>query len=139
MFRYFFCFRYCLLYFIHRTPTLQNSSGVICRSLRQRRAAADRRRSTAQKKQFIILFSTRIPLWAERCHNIRGSGIENSSERGSSQVEIFQCFWCNEIDTQVRGYREKLRFFSAFNVTRWIPSHMGIHGVTPKALKNLNL
>ena len=42
------------------------------------------------------------------------------------------------MDTQVRGYREKLRFLSAFGVTRWIPSHLGIHGVTPKALKNLN-
>ena len=42
------------------------------------------------------------------------------------------------MDTQVRGYSEKLRFLSAFGVTRWIPSHLGIHGVTPKALKNLN-
>ena len=39
---------------------------------------------------------------------------------------------------QVRGYPENLRFLSAFGVTRWIPSHLGIHGVTPKALKNLN-
>ena len=42
------------------------------------------------------------------------------------------------MDTQVRGYPEKLRFLSAFGVTAWIPSHLGIHLVTPKALKNLN-
>ena len=39
---------------------------------------------------------------------------------------------------QVRGYPEKLRFLSVFGVTRWIPSHLGIHLDTPKALKNLN-
>ena len=38
----------------------------------------------------------------------------------------------------MRGYPEKLRFLSAFGVTRWILSHLGIHLVTPKALKNLN-
>ena len=42
------------------------------------------------------------------------------------------------MDTQVREYREKLRFLSAFGVTRSITSHLGIHGVTPKAHKNLN-
>ena len=42
------------------------------------------------------------------------------------------------MDTQVRGYPEKLRFFSAFGATRWIPSHLDIHAITPKALKNLN-
>ena len=40
--------------------------------------------------------------------------------------------------TEVRGYPEKLRFFSAFGVTGWIASHLGIHLVTPKALEVLN-
>ena len=51
--------------------------------------------------------------------------------------ENFECFWCNEMDTQVRGYPEKLRILSAFGVTRWISSHLDIHLVTPKALKIL--
>ena len=36
--------------------------------------------------------------------------------------ENFKCFWCKEIDTQVRGYPEKLRILSAVSgVTRWKP------------------
>ena len=34
------------------------------------------------------------------CHNIRSSGIENSSGSVSLKVEIFECFSCNEVDTQ---------------------------------------
>ena len=62
----------------------------------------------------------------ERCHNIRSSGTEDSNERVSRKVDIFECFWCKEMDTQVRGYLEKLRFLSAFGVTRRIPKWEGI-------------
>ena len=83
-----------------------------------------------------------VVLWqtghCERCHNIRSSGIENSSERVSGKVEIFECFWCNAMNTQVRGYPSRYTKSTQKSQLFRIPSHLGIHPVTPKALKNLN-
>ena len=63
-----------------------------------------------------------------RCHNIHKLGNDKLHVKITA-TRTSQIY---------RGYPEKLRFLSAFGVTRWIPSHLGIHGVTPKALKNLN-
>ena len=46
------------------------------------------------------IFIERNTNWIERCHTIRSWGIENSSERVSCKIEIFECLWCNEVDTQ---------------------------------------
>ena len=57
------------------------------------------------KIEFILIlliqsFYMKIIITIERCHNIRSSGIDISSESVSLKVEIFECFSCNEVDTK---------------------------------------
>ena len=68
-----------------------------------------------------------------RCHNIHKLGnnklhvkikarcISKIFRGYPIKIEDFECFWYNEMDTQMRAYPEKLRILSTFGVTRWIP------------------